>query len=890
MKKDVDGKETVAHIFEYTTQLSVTPSQRLIWPFDYYRCFSPVQMILCLKQKNSQKINSHRWFFAGFGRILNPEVCVVLDVGTRILPGSLLSLWEAFYNDKDLGGACGEVYPWLGPGWRKLVNPLVAAQLFEYKISSGLDKPVESFFGYLTVLPGAFSAYRFRAIVGRPLEQYFRGDPTLVLGLRRQTVLHKNLYLAEDRILCFELAFKAGSKWHSASVKAAKGETDIPEHVIDFITQRRRWLNGALAATIYSRNWAIDHLGHLRICFGVYFATGFLNFDPSYLFLAYPQYLFIQSSYTNIINIHAFSNSHDVSWGGEGRVDASQTLPSVTVTKGQKQQSPLEVEMSDVSQADIDSTFEATLKRALTPFIEKRRDANRTLEAQFKDFRTKLVSIYILSNFVLCLVVMNDSFDALKFMGNSRQHKICSKPPTDSDDQPHIGRLDFDANRGTVHSNASQHAGRSLLDEDVDFMSEVAKGILERDRQRMRREVIRTLSLVCAVLSCLCAGSITSYSLYAPRFLTQLRYTQLQVNAISIAAELGLYLFVPLFGYLCDRYSPAPLSLTASFLFGGGYLLAAYTYRAGPPPGSGAPEAHGLPFPLMVLAFTAVGAGTACMYLSGVATCAKNFSRGKYRGLILALPIAAFGLSGMWQSQVGAHLLYERLPDGQKGDVDVFRYFLFLGLLLIGVGLLGALCLRIVDEEKLIDRGVEELERSGLLQDSEFFSAQNGRGHHNYGTLSQDDSDDGSDVEADLSESMVLKKQQEEARLRRKKSWLLNHATSSFLSDRTMWLLAAGFFLVTGPGEAYINNVGTIIPSLTPRTWMGPPPAGQPSSHVSIIALTSTIARILTGTISDMFAPQPDNNNNSNNNNHHHHDTEPNGTTAPPRLPPAYRA
>ncbi len=68
-------------------------------------------------------------------------------------------------------------------------------------------------------------------------------------------------------------------------------------------------------------------------------------------------------------------------------------------------------------------------------------------------------------------------------------------------DGGHIGRLDFDANRGTVRSNASRDTGRSLLDDDVDFMSEVAEGILERDRQRMRREVIRTLSFVCAVLS-----------------------------------------------------------------------------------------------------------------------------------------------------------------------------------------------------------------------------------------------------------------------------------------------------------------------------------------------------------------------------------------------------
>lgn len=139
--------------FEYTTQLSVTAAQQLVRPRDDDPgCLPPVQMIFCLKQKNSKKINSHRWLFNAFGRILNPEVCILLDAGTKPGSKSILALWEAFYNDKDLGGACGEIHAMLGKGGRNLLNPLVATQNFEYKISNILDKPLESAFGYVSVL------------------------------------------------------------------------------------------------------------------------------------------------------------------------------------------------------------------------------------------------------------------------------------------------------------------------------------------------------------------------------------------------------------------------------------------------------------------------------------------------------------------------------------------------------------------------------------------------------------------------------------------------------------------------------------------------------------------------------------------------------------------
>lgn len=226
----------------------------------------PVQIILIVKAKNQKKINSHRWLFNAIGKQLNPEICVLLDAGTKPAYKSIYHLWEAFYNNANLGGCCGEIYT---IGGKKLLNPLVAAQNFEYKMSNILDKPLESSFGYVSVLPGAFSAYRYRAIQGRPLEQYFHGDHSLAArlgpkGINGMSIFQKNMFLAEDRILCFELVAKAGEKWTLGYVKASKAETDCPETCAEFIGQRRRWLNGSFAASVYSliHFWRIFQSGH----------------------------------------------------------------------------------------------------------------------------------------------------------------------------------------------------------------------------------------------------------------------------------------------------------------------------------------------------------------------------------------------------------------------------------------------------------------------------------------------------------------------------------------------------------------------------------------------------------------------------------------------------
>ena len=361
-----------------------------------------------------------------------------------------------------------------------------------------------------------------------------------------------------------------------------------------------------------------------------------------------------------------------------------------------------------------------------------------------------------------------------------------------------------------------------------------------------KRSRTRYIAFSSAILSCLCAGSITAFSLYGHLFQERLHYTQLQVNTVSIAAELALYLPVSLFGYLCDRIGPAPLSFISALLFGSGYLLAAFTYKSGATDVSGYTYERGWPLWVMVVAFVIIGFGTTCMYLSAVTTCAKNFGKGKYRGLALASPIAAFGLSGMWQSQLGEKVLYERRTDGKRGDVDVFKFFVFLAVILLIVGMIGAFLLKIVDEEELIDEAVDELERSGLLPNEDFFRRA-GR-DRDYGSTE----DISSNEAADLQQMADAKAQMEESR---KKTWLLNEETRRFLKDHTMWWLAAGFFFVSGPGEAFLTNLGTIIGTLYPPTLDSSAIPTSAATHVSIVAFTSTVARIVFGLLTDFLAP-----------------------------------
>ncbi|KAL5086303.1 Chitin synthase, class 2 [Trichoderma cf. simile WF8] len=536
-KNFVNNRAVQAHVYEYTTQVSLDSDLKFKGA---EKGIVPCQIIFCLKEKNSRKLNSHRWFFNAFGKALNPNVCILLDVGTRPGGTSLYHLWKAFDFDSNVAGACGEIKAMKGKYGSYLLNPLVASQNFEYKMSNILDKPLESVFGYITVLPGALSAYRYHALQNDetghgPLSQYFKGE---TLHGQHADVFTANMYLAEDRILCWELVAKRGERWVLKYVKGCHGETDVPDSVPEFISQRRRWLNGAFFAAVYSlvqmrqilqtdhtlarkvllyiefvyqfvqllftyfslanfylafyfvagglADKRVDPFGHgigniifiilrytcilliaiqfilslgnrpqgarrlymgsmiiysiimvyttfaifyivvrqftdsdggvsislgnnvftnlivsLASTVGLYFAMSFLYLDPWHMFTSAGQYFLLLPSYICTLQVYAFCNTHDVTWGTKGD-NVMKTDLGGAVGKGET----VELEMPS-EQLDIDSGYDEALRnlRDRIEVPEKPPSESQLQEDYYKSVRTYMVVSWMVLNAILAMAV-----------------------------------------------------------------------------------------------------------------------------------------------------------------------------------------------------------------------------------------------------------------------------------------------------------------------------------------------------------------------------------------------------------------------------------------------------------------------------------------------------
>ena len=145
--------------------------------FDRY-----LKVFSCFKHLNGTKLSSHLWFFEGFCRYLDPQYIVLLDVGTKPEDTGVVNILRGF-SDDEVGGCTGLMsvdanFPSAegGDGEGEERNcckdclkdaffSIEKAQEYEYIIAHFLDKNAEGALGFLHVLPGAWSAYRYRALI-----------------------------------------------------------------------------------------------------------------------------------------------------------------------------------------------------------------------------------------------------------------------------------------------------------------------------------------------------------------------------------------------------------------------------------------------------------------------------------------------------------------------------------------------------------------------------------------------------------------------------------------------------------------------------------------------------------------------------------------------------
>lgn len=136
---------------------------------------------------------------------------------------------------------------------------------------------------------------------------------------------------------------------------------------------------------------------------GVYFIMSFMYLDPWHMFSSSLQYFLMLPSYICTLQVYAFCNTHDVSWGTKGDNTVSMDLGSAVATKGGN---TVELEMPS-EQLDIDSGYDEAL-RNLRDRLEVEQEP--VTEAQIKEdyyraVRTYVVVVWMISNAVLAMIV-----------------------------------------------------------------------------------------------------------------------------------------------------------------------------------------------------------------------------------------------------------------------------------------------------------------------------------------------------------------------------------------------------------------------------------------------------------------------------------------------------
>jgi chitin synthase len=137
---------------------------------------------------------------------------------------------------------------------------------------------------------------------------------------------------------------------------------------------------------------------------GLYFLMSFLYLDPWHMFTSSAQYFALLPSYICTLQVYAFCNTHDVTWGTKGDNVIHTDLGAANVANGSA--NVVEVEMPS-EQLDIDSGYDTALRnlRDRLEVVPPAISESQAQEDYYRAVRTYMVAVWMVCNAILAMGV-----------------------------------------------------------------------------------------------------------------------------------------------------------------------------------------------------------------------------------------------------------------------------------------------------------------------------------------------------------------------------------------------------------------------------------------------------------------------------------------------------
>jgi MFS family permease len=308
---------------------------------------------------------------------------------------------------------------------------------------------------------------------------------------------------------------------------------------------------------------------------------------------------------------------------------------------------------------------------------------------------------------------------------------------------------------------------------------------------------IRYISFILSLITCLIDANVSIFALFTASFTSHLGYSTVSINIIAGSMLVGLYLTLPVLGYLADAHGPVLLAVIGLLVSPGYYMaLRIYEQRCGEW--------------WMALAFFFIGMGTSSSYFCSLLTCARVFPDRK--GLSISLPVSCYGLSGFLLAWVFTWDVFTDVNSGGLNVPLVFEVFSITYAVACVINWVSSVVVTIEKEVVFAQMYAEE--------------AIDG-----YGTITEGEGDMGGDGDDGLFEAAMVKENVHSTKFQ------------AFLKDPAMPLVLMGLLCMAGPLELFVSNMANI----------GATNAKELSMDVAVFAVASTIARLSMGVISDIF-------------------------------------